>query len=235
MPGEAQAAVQGTDDHAHPNPPSSENNPSGESSSTAATGSTTGSKSGPELSDAMKDIAALALVYTAQIQDLSDNACNSSYLHVRSHNTICDIHGTLGETLNHLQQDSEDNEQAINCLKTLQTSLVAWLDKWEMDFKELHRQYRRTLPYRQPSTLTNPHGTTFAPRAYREVFQAVEEDDRPELERIGLMYYDGQPDIRTSPSRIPWAMYGRTLNDNSNGPGMAGHSTTTSTHPFHSF
>lgn len=71
----------------------------------------------------MKEIATLALIYVNQIQHLSDNACNGSYLHVRSHNKLCDIYATSGEALKHLQQDREEKEQAINSPATLRTPL----------------------------------------------------------------------------------------------------------------
>lgn len=213
MSGEAQATAPGANDQTHPNPPSSENHPSAESSSIAASSTTL--ESGPEISEAMKDIATLVLIYTHQIQDLSDNACNGSYLHVRSNNQICDIHATLGEALNYLQQGSGDTEGAINCLTTLQTSLVGWLDEWKKDFKELHRQYRTILPLRRPSMITNPDGVTFVPEAYREVFDPVLEDEGPELEHIGVIYFDGEPRMTTSPGRIRWAVCKRTLDENS--------------------
>ena len=69
-----------------------------------------------EISQAMKEIATLALIYVNQIQDVSDNACNGTYLHVRSHDRICDIYATVGEALKHL-------ERAINSPATRRTPL----------------------------------------------------------------------------------------------------------------
>ena len=79
------------------------------------------------MSQALREIATLALIYVNQIQDLSNNVCNSSHLHVRSHNKLCDIHTIVEKAIKDLRQGNKDQEQAISSLTALQTSLPKWL------------------------------------------------------------------------------------------------------------
>ena len=108
MSGEAQTTVQAANNDSHPSPPSLVNHPAGDSS--ASTDSTPDLEPAPEMSQAIREIATLALIHINQIQDLSDNACNSSHLHIRSHDKLCDIHAIVGEAIKDLRQGDKDTE-----------------------------------------------------------------------------------------------------------------------------